>query len=146
MRSSLFNLYAERAGRLSWMNILTVRKIKKLQMKDKEREGQKTRWVAHCIMTLIFHGNANNNRSQKPSECNRSDCWRSTETMNDLSGFPHMYTLVHEFVVKPRSCCVCPSSPHVIHFPLRGPILHISRYISSQTNDPINYLTFCLET
>lgn len=154
MRSSLFNLYTVR---LSLMNILPVWKIKKLQKTDKEREGQRTGWVTHCIMTLILHGNANNNRSRKPSERNRSrnwnnQLWQSTETMNDLSVFPHVYALVHEFVLKPRSCyedwlssscCVCPSSPHVIHFPLRGPILHISRYISSQTNDPINYLTFC---
>lgn len=67
MRSSLFNLHAERAGRLSWTDTLPVWKIKKLEKNDKERKGQKSGWVTQCIMTLFLR-----NRSWKPSECNRS--------------------------------------------------------------------------
>lgn len=143
MRSSLFNLYAERAGRLSWTNTLPVWKIKKLEKNDEERKGQKSGWVTQCIMTRILR-----NRSWKPSECNRSRNFYQLLTVDwNYEWFQWVSPRVHSGarVRRKASELLCLSQlppPHVIHFPLRGPILHISRYISSQTNDPINYLAF----
>lgn len=66
--------------------------------------------VRQCILALSHHGNINNNELQQPSECNwsrnsNSKLWQSAENMNDLSVFPHVYALAHNFVLKLRSCC-----------------------------------------